>query len=125
MPGECSGGHSFYGVIQMTGSTMRSTRALLIIAIATPLALGVLFVPVFRWVQSWHYPTGVLEGVDLTPFADRGELMLRSFAWALFVLVMAVGLLATSWRGRLVILCAGAAAAGVSYVAVFWSLLAG
>jgi hypothetical protein len=109
----------------MTGSTTRSTRVLLIMAIATPLALGVLFVPVFRWVQSWHYPTGSLQGVDLTPFARRDELMLRSFAWALFILVMAVGLLATSWRGRFVIVCAGAVAAVVSYVVVFGSLLAG
>jgi hypothetical protein len=39
--------------------------------------------------------------------------------------VITVGILATSWRSRLIVLFAGAVAAVVSWVAVFASLLAG
>ncbi len=104
---------------------MRSMRALLAIAITTPPVLGAIFVPVFRWVQSWGLPAGSLQGLDLTSFAQRDEWMMRSFGWVLFIFVMAMGLPATSWRNRLVIIAAGGVAALVSYAAVFASLLAG
>jgi hypothetical protein len=111
--------------LQLKGGTMRSTRALLAIAIAIPPVLGVIFVPFFLRAQSWGRPVGNLEGLDLTSFAERDAWMMRSFAWVLFIVIIATGLAATSWRNRLVIIAAGGLAALVSYVAVFASLLAG
>jgi hypothetical protein len=51
--------------------------------------------------------------------------MMRSFAWALFIFVIAIGLPAASWRNRLVIFAVAAVATLVSYAAVFASLFAG
>jgi len=81
--------------------------------------------PIFHTVQRWNYPTGSIEGIDLTPFARRDELMMQGLAVALAVLVIAAGVFATSWRSRLIVLSAGAVAAVISWVAVFASLLAG
>ena len=103
----------------------RSTRGLVTIAVAAPAVLSALFLPIFHQVHRWNYSTGNLEGVDLTPFARRDELMLQGLAAALVVVVIAVGVFATSWRSRLIVLFAGAVAAVVSWVAVFATLLAG
>jgi hypothetical protein len=111
--------------VQRAGSAMRSMRGLLAIALTTPPALGAIFVPLFLWVQSRDRPSGSLQGLDLTSFAQRDELMMRSFAWALLIFVMAMGFLATTARNRLVIVVAGGVAAVVTFVAVFASLLAG
>lgn len=109
----------------MTTSTRRSTRALLTIAVAAPLALGLAFVPIFRLVQSWNRPTGSVQDIDMTSFARRDELMFSSFEVALVATVIVAGFLATSWRSRLIVIAAGAAAAFLSYLAVFASLFAG
>ena len=81
--------------------------------------------PIFHTVQRWGFPTGSLEGIDLSPFARRDELMIQGLAATLVVVVIAVGVFATSWRSRLIVLFAGALAAVISWVAVFASLLAG
>ena len=51
--------------------------------------------------------------------------MMQGLAVTLVVVVIAVVVFATSWRSRLIVLFAGAAAAVVSWVAVFATLLAG
>jgi hypothetical protein len=103
----------------------RSTSGLLTIAVAAPAVLSALFLPIFHQVHRWNYPTGSLEGVDLTPFARRDELMLQGLTVALAVIVITTGIFATSWRSRLIVLFAGTVAAAVSWVAVFAALLAG
>jgi hypothetical protein len=69
----------------MTSTGRKSTRTIFIIAVAAPVAMGIIFLPIFR----------------------------------------AVGLLATSWRSRLVIIVAGTVAAVISYLMVFGSLVYG
>jgi hypothetical protein len=103
----------------------RSTRGLVTIAIAAPAVLSALFLPIFHTVQRWGFPAGSLEGVDLTPFARRDELMIQGLAATLVIVVIAIGVFATSWRSRLIVFVAGAVAAVVSWVAVFATLLAG
>ena len=103
----------------------RSTRELVTIAVAVPAVLSAMFLPIFRTVQRWNYPTGSLEGIDLTPFSRRDEVMVQGLAVTLVVVVIAVGIFATSWRSRLIVLFSGAVAAVVSWVAVFAALLAG
>jgi hypothetical protein len=103
----------------------RSTRGLLTVAIAAPPVLSALFLPIFHRVHRWNLPTGSLEGIDLTPFARRDELMMQGLAVTLAVVVIAVAVFATSRRSRLIVLFAGAVAAVVSWVAVFAALLAG
>jgi len=110
---------------QLDGGVMRSTRALFAIAVSTPPVLGVIFVPLFLWVQSLGRPSGSLQGLDLTPFAQRDQLMMRSFALTLLVFVLAVGLPATTWRNRLGIVAAAGVVAVATYAAVFARLLAG
>ena len=51
--------------------------------------------------------------------------MMQGLAVTLAVVVITVGILATSWRSRLIVWFAGAVAAIVSWVAVFATLLAG
>ena len=109
----------------MENSARRSTRGLVTVAITAPPILGALFLPIFNVVQRSNYPTGSLEGVDLTPFARRDELMMQGFAIALVVVVLAVAIFATTWRSRLIVLFAGAVAAVITWMAVFASLLAG
>ena len=103
----------------------RSTRGLLTVAITAPPVLSALFLPIFHRVHRWNFPTGNLEDIDLTPFARRDELMMQGLAVTLAVVVITVGILATSWRSRLIVWFAGAVAAIVSWVAVFAALLAG
>lgn len=94
-------------------------------AIVVPLVLAGIFLPVFRSVQSQGRPTGSLEGIDLTPFADRDLRMMMYFACVLGLCVVVMGIGARSWRHRLVVILVGAVAAFASYVAVFAALLAG
>ena len=106
-------------------AVVRSPRVLLAVAISTPLVLSVMFVPLFLWVQAQGRPSGSLQGLDLTPFAQRDQLMMRSFAFTLLIFVLAVGLCATTWRSRLGIVVAAAVVALVTYATVFSRLLAG
>jgi hypothetical protein len=78
-----------------------------------------------RLPSRWSLPAGSVQGLDLTPFARRDAFVLRGVEWALVVAVVVVGLPATSWRNRLLIMAVGSIAALVSYVAVFASLYAG
>jgi hypothetical protein len=61
----------------------------------------------------------------MTRFAQRDDLMMRSFACVLVVFVAVMGVWKTTWRNRLVIAGAAGLAAAVTYMAVFASLLAG
>jgi hypothetical protein len=108
-----------------TEDTKSSTRGLVTIAVAAPAVLSALFLLVFHQVQGWNRPNGNLDGIDLTPFARRDELMIQGLAALLVVVVIAVGIFAESWRSRLIVLFVGTVAAVVSWVAVFATLLAG
>ena len=83
------------------------------------------FVPIFLRVQTIGVPTGSLEGIDLTPFAQRDMRMMWAFAGVLLVYVIGIGMGARSWRLRLAVMLTGVVVALLSFGAVFASLLAG
>jgi len=105
--------------------TSRSVLPRVLVAVAVPPILSALFVPIFHSVQAYGLPAGSLEGIDLTPYAQRDERMLVAFACLLILLVGVAGLGARSGRDRLIVLVAGGIAATASYVAVIVSLIAG
>lgn len=94
-------------------------------ALVVPPILGALFLPIFRAVQGQGFPTGSLEGIDLTPFAERDERMMLAFAAVLVLFAFGVCIGARSWRHRIMVGLVAIAAAAVSYVAVFAALFAG
>jgi Ca2+/Na+ antiporter len=95
------------------------------IAIVVPPVLAGIFLPIFHQVQSSGLPAGSLEGIDLTPFAQRDERMMLLFACILFLFIIAVGIGVRPWRRRLTIMLVASAAAFIAYAAVFVALLAG
>lgn len=108
-----------------TGAPVPSALPRLAIAVVISPVLAGIFVPIFHMVQSSGLPAGSLEGIDLTPFAQRDEMMLFLFACALFLFVIAVGVGVRPWRRRLTIMFAASAVALLAYAAVFAALFAG
>ena len=95
------------------------------IAVLVPPVLAAIFVPIFRQVQSSGRPHGSLQGIDLTPFAQRDERMLFAFACILFLFVIVVGIGVRAWRRRLAIMLVAGTVALLAYAAVFVALFAG
>ena len=87
--------------------------------------MGAMFIPIFRSVQSQGRPAGSLEGIDLTPFAERDERMLLYFACILALFVIGIGFGTLSLGRRIAVILVAAVAGFASFVAVFASLFVG
>jgi hypothetical protein len=64
-----------------------------LIAVTVPPLLGFVFIPIFRTMQQAYGPVGNLEGRDLTPYAQRDEVVFTSFVVVLFLFAIFI-----AWR---------------------------
>jgi hypothetical protein len=92
-------------------------------ALAVPPLLGVVFIPLFRTMQQEYGPVGNLEGRDLTPYAQRDELVFTLFVVVLFLFAIFI-----AWRAphglRAVTSIAAFVAAIATAFGVFFGLMA-
>lgn len=95
------------------------------IAILIPPILTGIFIPIFRHVQSSGRPSGSLQGIDLTRFAQRDVRMLFVFACILILFVAVVGIGVRPWRRRLSIMLVAGAVALIAYGTAYVALFAG
>ena len=94
-----------------------STATLLSAVVLGPPVLVLLVVlPVFRAIQGVGVPAGSLEGVDMTPFAIRDEVVFWGSGLLLTLLVLAVARRGSTRRSRVALSLAGLAATLASLV---------
>lgn len=98
-------------------------RTILFAGLGPPI-FGIIFIPLFRMMQETFGPTGVLEGRDLTAYANRDELTFKCFAGLLFIYSLVVAWRAPGWTFRTVGFVVAAVAGAITVVGVFFALMA-
>jgi len=92
-------------------------------ALSVPPLLGIFFIPLFRTMQQAYGPVGNLEGRDLTPYAQRDQLVFTLFVVVLFLFAIFI-----AWRAprglRAITSIVAVVAAIATAFCVFFGLMA-